>query len=91
MLTSTTNATEHGTHRGITFADFSVYNAWQFCMCNVRRNFIFETKTLICTHWIKRSETSPFRATPTILASPNGFSPQGSYLDWAPRGKRCYH
>ena len=45
MLTSTTNATEHGTHRGIKFADFGVYNAWQFSMYNVRRDFIFETKT----------------------------------------------
>ena len=73
MLTSTTIATENGSHKGIEFADIGVYKAWQFSKNNVQREFIIETKTLMGTHWIKRCETWFFRATPTILAGPNGF------------------
>ena len=56
----------------IEFADFSVYKALQFSRVYVRKEFIFETKTLMGTHWIKRCEMCPLRATPTILAGPNG-------------------
>ena len=75
IITTTTNATEKGPHNGIELADFGVYKAWQFSMYNVRRDFILETKTLMGTHWIKRCETCPFRATPTILTGPNGLYP----------------
>ena len=40
----------------------------------------------MATHWIKKCETCPFRATPTILAGPNGIPPQGYYLDWLLKG-----
>ena len=76
MLVSTTIATEDESHKCIKFADFSVYKAWQFSMSNVRRDFILKTKTLISTHWNKKCETCPFRATFMILASPNGLCPQ---------------
>ena len=87
-ITTTTNATEKGPNKWIELADFAVYKAWQFSMYNIRRDPILETKTLMGTHWIKRCETCPFRATLTILAGPNSLTPQGYYLDWAPRGKR---
>ena len=77
IITTTTNATETGPHYRIELADFGVYKAWQFSNYNVRRDFILETKTLMGTHWIKRCETCPFQATPTILASPNGLARLG--------------
>ena len=70
-FTTTTNATEMVTHNWIDFADFGVYKAWQFSKYTVRRDPIFEAETFMGTHWIKRCETCPFRATPTILAGPN--------------------
>ena len=75
--TTTTNATEKGPRNGIELADFDVYKAWQFSNYNVRRYYIIETKTHMGTHLIKRCETCPIRATPTILAGPNGFASQG--------------
>ena len=86
--TTTTNATEKGLYNGIELADFGVYKAWQFSKYNVQRDFILENKTFMGTHWIKRCETCLFRATPTILAGPNGFTPQGYYLDWASKWKK---
>ena len=77
IISTTTNAKEKGPHNRIELADFCVYIAWQFSNYNVRRDFILETKTLMGTHWIKRSETCPFRATPTILAGITGLAPQG--------------
>ena len=65
-----------GHHKGIEFANFRVIKAWQFSMYNVKRDFILESETLMGTHWIKRCETCPFRATPTILAGPNSLYPQ---------------
>ena len=44
-------------------------------------------KTFIGTHWIKKCETCPFRANPTILAGPTGLTFQGYYLDWASKQK----
>ena len=77
MLTSTTNATEKGTQKRIEFAGFGVYKAWQFSMYNERIDPILDSESLMGMHWIKRCEPCPFRATPTILAGPNGLLSQG--------------
>ena len=77
MLMFTTNAPDKGSQKRIEFANYDAYKALQFSMYNVRRDFILESETLIGTQWIKRYETSIFRATPTILANPNGLSSQG--------------
>ena len=42
-----------GPHKGIAFADFGVYKAWQFSKYKVRRDSIFEVETLMGTHRIK--------------------------------------
>ena len=76
FIITTTNATEKGPNNEIELADFGVYKAWQFSKYNVRRDFVLETKTPMGTHWIKRCESCPFRATPTILAGPNGIYPE---------------
>ena len=56
-----------GPHLGIEFADFGVYNAWQFSKYNVRRDPIFEVETLMGTHQIKEVGGEPL----TTLAGPN--------------------
>ena len=43
-----------GPHKRIEFADFDVYNAWQFSTYNVRKNPIFEVDILMGTHRIKK-------------------------------------
>ena len=54
MQSSTTNATKKmGPHKGIEFADFGVYKAWQFSKYNVRRATKFEVETLMGTHQVK--------------------------------------
>ena len=64
MQSSTTNTTKHRPHKGIEFADFGVYKAWQFSKYNVRRNTIFEVKTLMGTHRIKEVGCVPFGRLP---------------------------
>ena len=42
-----------GPHKGIEFADFDVYKAWQFSKYYVRRDPIFEVERLMDTHHVK--------------------------------------
>ena len=49
-----------GPYKWIEFADFDVYKARQFSKYNVRRDPIFEVKTLIGTHRIKEVGFVPF-------------------------------
>ena len=59
-----------GPHKGIEFADFDVYKAWQFFKYNVGGDPLFEVETLMNTHRIN-SGMSLFRATPTTRAGHN--------------------
>ena len=40
------------------FADFGVYKAGQFSKYNVLKNFIFEVKTIMGTHQVKKLESA---------------------------------
>ena len=60
MQTSTINVTENGLNKGIVFADFDVYKAWQFSMSIVRRDPIFEVETLMGTHQVKEVNRETF-------------------------------
>ena len=73
MLTCITYAAEKENKNKKEFANFNVYKAWHFFMYNLRKDSIFESETLMSTHWIKRCETCLYRATPRILTGLDGF------------------